>query len=189
MAIVSGGPGTTVGDVHVETTMAAFPDDVVESHSDKFSKLTFKGNNLALLGKSKMQLLPNAAKLLDGGIVVSTDTNFEVHSECFAVTPTSKSAKFSVTPYQGRMYVYAEQGDAVVKATKFSREMRVPQGKTVAITDPCKPGGRIDFASDADKIYLIVMGGAAAAGTAVVCSLPQDISPDKRKRACWSSDK
>ena len=188
MAIVSGGPGTTVGDVHVETTMAAFTNDVVETHSDQFSKLTLKGNNLALLGKSKMQLLPNAAKLLDGGIVVTTETNFEVRSECFSVIPVSKSAKFSVTPYQGRLYVYAERGDAMVKTMK-SREMRVPQGKTLAITNPCQPGGRMDFASDADTRYLIAMGAAAAGGTAVVCSLPQDISPDQRKRACWSSNK
>lgn len=188
-AIVSGGPETTVGNVHVVTTMAAFPDDIVETHSEQFSKLTFAGNSLTLLGKSKIQLLPNAAKLLSGGIVISTDTHYEVQTDCLSVAPVSKPTRFSVTPYQGRTYVHAEQGDAVVRKDKPAREIRVPQGKTLAITNACKPGERMDFASDGDKAFKIAMVAATAAGAAVVCSLPQDISADKRKRICSSSDK
>jgi hypothetical protein len=189
-AIVSGGPGTTVGDVHVVTTMAAFPGDVVETHSDHFSRLTLEENGLTLLGKSKIQLLPNAANLMSGGIVVSTDTKYEVRTDCFSVVPVSKSTKFSVTPYEGRIYVYAEQGDAVVRKTKpGQREVRVPQGKTLAIANACKPGERMDFAGQSDTAFKIAMGAAAASGVAVVCSLPQDISPDKRKKTCGSSGK
>lgn len=187
-AIVSGGPATTVGDVQVVNTMAAFPKDVVETHSNNLAKLTFQGNILTLLGHSKITLLPDAAQLQGGGIVVSTATKYEVRGECFSVVPVAATAKFSVTPYAGRMYVHAEQGDLLVKKTGAAsqREVRVPQGKTLAITHACKPGGRLDFASDNDTAYKIAMNGAAAAGVMTVCSLPTGKhSMSAESRVCW----
>jgi hypothetical protein len=47
----------------------------------------------------------------------------------------------------------------------------------------------MDFASDGDKAWKIAMGAAAGTGVGVICLLPQDVSADKRKRNCWSTDK
>lgn len=186
-AIVSGGSATTVGDVQVVNTMAAFPKDVVETHSNNLAKLTFQGNILTLLGNSKIALLPDAAQLRGGGIVVATTTRYEVRSECFSAIPVSATAKFSVTPYAGRTYVHAEQGDVLVRKTaSTAREVRVPEGKTLAITNPCQPGGRLDFASDNDTAYKIALGGGAAAGAATACSLPTGKhAMSAESRACW----
>ncbi len=186
-AVVSGGPATTVGDVQVVNTMAAFPKDVVETHSNNLAKLTFQGNILTLLGHSKITLLPDAAQLQGGGIVVSTQTKYEVHAECLSVVPVSAAARFSVTPYAGRIYVHAEQGEVLVKKTaSVQREVRIPEGKTLAITHACKPGGLLDFATDNDMAYKIAMGGAAAAGVGTVCSLPTGKhSMSAESRVCW----
>ncbi len=166
-------------------SMAAFPNDVVETHSNHFANLTFNHNALTLLGNSRIKLHSNFSELLGGGIVVSTNTQYVVQAGCLSVAPVAKTSRYSVTPYEGRIYIRAESGSVMVKKTTSSpREISIPEGKTLAITNACRPGERMDFAGVNDTGYKIAMGAAAGAGAGAVCSLPQDISPDKRKRLC-----
>ncbi len=163
-------------------TMAAFPNNIVATHSNHFANLTFNRNTLTLLGNSKIKLLSNASELMGGGIVVSTSTQYEVLIGCLSVQPVGKPNTYSITPYQGRIYIRAEQGDVLVrKAIASAREVSIAQGKTLAITNACKAGEQMAFAADGDKIGKLVWGAAAGTGAGVVVAAPkQPISPDSR---------
>jgi hypothetical protein len=172
--IVSAGSDTTVSDTIVVGKMAAFPDDEVKTHSDNVANITFAGNALTVLGKSQIKLHENSSELLSGGTVVATTTRFMVRSSCFSAEPvSSNSSRYFVYPYQGRIYIQSEIGELLVKAR---REMRVPAGKTLAITLCGKPGERVQFANKTEFPFKTVFGGALA-GLATVPVLLKNTEP------------
>ena len=181
-AIVYGGSETTVDDTVVINQMAAFPENSVQTHSDKTARLSFHGNELTLLGNSRVQLHTDSAEL-SGGVVVTTTTRFIIKSDCFTAQPAaSGSSRYSVVPYQGRLYIHAEQGDVLVKA---KRELHVPAGKTAAIIACGKPGQILEFTRDGDLIDKLVLGGAVAAGAATITNLPcQPVSAESPEKKC-----
>jgi len=150
--------------------MAAFPEDDVETHSDKMANLTFSGSSVTVLGNSHIKLHVDAADLLAGGTSVTTSTRFAVRSGCFSAQPFDAiNARYSVVPYQGRIYIHAEQGDLLVKAR---RELRVPAGKTAVISSCGKPGEILEFTSGSNLPYQIVFGTALAAGAIAITQQP-----------------
>ena len=175
VAVVTGGGSTTVSGTIVVDKMAAFPEDDVETHSEKMASLTFGGNTMIVLGNSHVRLHAAAADLLSGGTVVTTSTRFTVQSSCLSAQPIAMSnSKYSVVPYQGRIYIHAEQGDVLVKAR---RELRVPSGKTAVISSCGKPGEILEFASGSNLPYQIVFGSAVAAGVIVITQPMSSESP------------
>jgi len=164
----------------VMNKMAAYPDDRIETHSDKHASVTLNGNSIVVLGNSNLKLEANAAELVSGGTVVKSSTQYVVHSSCFSVQPAGP-ATYSVVPYQGRIYIHAEQGDIIVKTR---REMRVPAGKTVAIAACGKPAETLDFAGNREWPYKLVFGGATGAGIAVIPILPRNVSAECPHEPC-----
>jgi hypothetical protein len=163
--------------------MAVFPEDEVETHSDKIASLTFTGNSLTVLGKSHIKFHAESADLLSGGTAVATKSRFLLKSSCFSAQPVAASgSRYSVVPNQGRIYIHAEQGDLLVKA---KREIRVPAGKTVAITSCGKPGEIIQFAGGSDFPFQAASAGALAGGTTTVVVFgKQPVSGECPNRSC-----
>ena len=173
--------------MHVVATMVAGLNDVVETHTNHSASITFKDNTLTLLGNSRIRVRENAADLLSGGVSVTSKGRYAIQSDCLTVVPVPQEARYSVVPYQNRIYIDAEQSNVSVKSNKSKREMSVPQGKTLAVTNACKPGELMDFAGQNDTWYKAAIGAAGPAGVTTVCSLPkgskQDMSAEKR--TCW----
>jgi hypothetical protein len=183
-AVVSAGPSTTVSGTMVVDKMAAFPEDDVETHSNKMANLTFTGNSLTVLGNSHIKLHEESADLISGGMVVSTASRFIVQSSCFSAQPVKATgSRYSVSPYQGRIYIHADQGDLLVKTR---REIRIPAGKTVAITSCGKPGEMVQFAGGNDGTLKAIFAGALAAGVGVAIALPdkQPVSSECPSHSC-----
>jgi hypothetical protein len=117
--------------------MIAYPDDRIETHSGNHASMTFNGNTIIVLGNTNLKLEANAAELISGGTVVSTTTRYAVHSGCFSVQPSSASARYSVVPYQGRIYIHAEEGEVIVKngmRCAFRRARRSQSGGAASPT-------------------------------------------------------
>ena len=162
--------------------MTVFPEDEVETHTDKVANLTARGTSLNVLGKSHIKYHVESAELLSGGTSVSTTSRFMIKSGCFSAQPAAETgSRYSVVPYQGRIYIHAEQGDLLVKT---KREMRVPSGKTVAITSCGKPGEVVQFAGDSNVISKLLFGSAVATGAASSIIIKQAISGECPTRSC-----
>ncbi len=160
--------------------MNAFPEDDVETHSDKMANLAFTGSSLTVLGKSHIKFHVDSADLISGGTSVFTTSRFVIKSSCFSAQPVvAAGSRYSVVPYQDRIYIRAEQGDLLVKA---KREVRVPSGKTVAITSCGKTGEVIQFTGGSDLPLQAVFAGAIGAAAATPLVIP--MSSECPTRSC-----
>jgi hypothetical protein len=113
-----------------------------------------------VLGKSHIKFHTESADLLSEGTAVWTTSRFAIKSRCFSAQPVAAAgSRYSVVPYQGRIYIHAEQGDLLVKARP---EMRVPAGKTVAITSCGKSGEVMRFVGGNEFPLQAVFAGALA---------------------------
>src|SRR5437899_4743009 len=86
------------------------------------------------------------------------------HRTCFSAQPVAATgSRYSVVPHKRSHQHHAEQGDLQVKAR---REMRVPAGKTLAITAWGKPGEVMRFAGGHEFPFQAIFAGALATGAA-----------------------
>jgi ferric-dicitrate binding protein FerR (iron transport regulator) len=138
--IVTAGPSATVDAVSVSNRMAAFEEQVIETHTGEVATLTSKGNTVKLLGHSKLKVREPADELISGGAWVSTTARLALQSDCYSVRPTTENGtRYSVFPYEGKIHVEVEQGEVVIKTR---RTLRVTAGKGAVITS-CGQSGEL----------------------------------------------
>ncbi len=171
MAVVFAGPDTTVDGTVVIDRMGAYPEELVETHSANAATMLVTGTVIQVLGNSRVRYHGTSAELLSGEVSVSTVTRFLVMSECFAAQPGPiGNTRYSITTYDSKLYLAAQQGELLVKAGK---EMRVPAGRVLAISSCGKPSELMQFVSAGDLRYKAAFGAtAAAAGASAIIIRP-----------------
>ncbi len=170
--IVSGDSAISVRGETVQGKAVVFPEDDIQTVSDKSATVTFSGNAVKVLGKSHIKLHDRSADLLSGGASINTTNQFTVRSACFSAQPVAAvGTRYFIVPRDERIFIQAEQGDLLIKAR---HDFKVPSGKTVAITDCGKPTESMQFVDS--YMAMKILGGAAAAGALAVPPLTSSSS-------------
>ncbi len=154
--------------------MLAFPDDIVETHSERPARLTFKGNVFTLLGNSKIKLnSESVAELQSGGIIVASSSRYTITSACFVAQPVSTiDTRYAIVPHEGKIFIRSEVGDLKVTSKASKQEVIVSHAGTAVFAGCGTPSAKLSVSGDSDRIYQGVFGSALGAGVAVVCTLP-----------------
>ncbi len=169
------GRGTTVNGNPALDGMHVFGGQLLHTDPGRVSDLLTRGSSLRLLGDTSLQFNGNSADLLQGGLALSTSTQFPTSSGCARITPLAATpSRYLVQVYQKVVYVTAEQNDVNVTARKT---VRVASGKTVAVY--CASAAQNIVSLGKDLPAKVIMGSAAAA--APLSALPssgskQDLS-------------
>ncbi len=159
--IVHAGKDTFVAGTRVLDSMTILPGDELETRGTEFATVLLPGTSLRVLGLSRIRYRGDFAELISGQVAVATTSRFKLKTSCFEIEPIDKSSSsFDVVPYQGRIYISAQNGDILIRGKK---SLRVAGGKTAAITGCGTAAERIELAGDGFPGKR-VWGGAAAAG-------------------------
>jgi hypothetical protein len=159
-----------VGDSRVDGAAASegmtiFDRNVVEALRN-YVDFTLPGSTVRVLPAAKVQYGANRVELQDGGATVNTSSEFAVHMNCLSVTPVSTSqTAYAVIPHDGRLFVTTEKGEVLVKGSR--REMRVPEGKTLAIGAWCKPGEYMQWAGNNELPLKVLYGAVVGASPSI----------------------
>jgi hypothetical protein len=163
LAIVRAGPGTFIEGVQILDMMTITPGEILETRGREFASIFLQGTSLRVMGLSRIRYGAAFAELISGQASVTTTSKFRIRSGCYEVEPMLLgNTEFDVVPYQGRIYVSANNGDVQIRAR---RKFRVPNGRTAAITGCGTAAEKIELAgtSAAPKI---IYGGTSLAGGA-----------------------
>src|SRR3954454_11627968 len=159
-----------VGDSKVDGASASegmtlFDGNVVEALSN-YVDFTVPGGTVRVLPAAKVQYHANLVELQNGGTTVTTDSAFAVHMECLSVTPVSTShTVYAVMQSEGRVFVTTDKGEVLVKGSR--REMRVPEGKTLAVGAWCKPGEYMQWAGNGELPLKVLYGAVLGASPSI----------------------
>lgn len=150
-----------MGGFRVLDSMTIVPGDDLETRGSEFATLLLPGSSIRVLGGSRIRFQGSFAELISGQVSVATTSRFRLKSSCFEIEPIDKrSSIFDVVPYQGRIYVFAESGELLIRG---KRDLRIVGGKTASITGCGTTAERIELAGDKFPGKW-VWGGAAAGG-------------------------
>ncbi|HWR14117.1 MAG TPA: hypothetical protein VN577_04780 [Terriglobales bacterium] len=117
---------------------------------------------------SQTQMHDGWAALDYGKASVSTSTQFQVKSKCYAVHPVQKTdSRYSVIPFRERIYISSQQGELLVIARKVHR---VKPGTTLVITACGDPKEAVAWAGN-DALPKQIF---AAAGIGGILAVPRD---------------
>lgn len=159
--IVHAGKDTFLAGTRVLDSMTILPGDELETRSAEFATVLLPGTSLRVLGLSRIRYRGDFAELIRGQVSVATTSRFRLKSNCFEIEPVDKSSSsFDVVPYQGRIYISAQNGDILIRGKKG---LRVAGGNTAAITGCGTSAERIEIAGNRFP-GKIVWGTAAAGG-------------------------
>jgi len=170
--------GTTVDGTTALEGMRISIGQHVHTPAGHFSELLTHGSTLRVLGNASLEFDGALANLVEGGVALSTSSQFPVHCACATVAPVnSAKTRYTVQLQQKTVYVAAEEGDLLVKSQRKSKT--VPAGKTAAVL--CGAAAQ-DILLVGSDISTKVFAGSVAASVAAPMLTRQNVSGESPDR-------
>ncbi len=146
----------------------------VHTPAGRFSELFTRGTTVRVLGNANVNFDGESATVTEGGVALTTASQFPVHCSCATVSPVKDDkTRYTVQLEQKTVYVIVEEGDVLVKSQKKSKT--VPSGKTVAVL--CGAAAQeIVFAGGGVPVNVIAGSVAASAVAGPVINWKMNIS-------------
>lgn len=122
-------------------TSAIFPGDNVRVPARSVASITAAGSTVLVPANSQITFNGDSISLEpQSAVSVSTSVGLAAEVGHLKITPASKSAKFDVGRYNGRVVVIAKQGSVTVAG--LGANAVVPEGGNTSVPDPepQKPG-------------------------------------------------
>jgi hypothetical protein len=177
-AMLHSSGGVQVNGNGVPSSLAIFPDDLVQTSRNVQAKIDAEGSTAVIAPDSLVQFEGNQLFLEHGAVQVTTSTQMTVRAGCVTVIPVVTGwTQYNVTDLDGKVTVVADKNDVNIERrktasqpqpeAKHSEKVTVREGEQATREDKCGAAIRVpDYV--AGKAAFLNRWEAVAAGTVAV---------------------
>ncbi len=129
----SSGSGVLVNRNPAPTSIALFPDDLIETPQNDVARIELSGSTADINTDTMVQFEGDELVLDHGSLSVSTTRGLRVRVGCLTVTPVNLSqwTQYNVSDVDGKVTVNAAKSDVYIDSrAKKAQEAKNPSGST-----------------------------------------------------------
>jgi hypothetical protein len=162
--------GTTVDGFRAIADMHVFAGSVIRTPAAKQALLRAEHASIQILGNSELQFGVELSQLNRNSVMLSTTAKHAIRCRCVTAIPSSTTQTTYVVQLVNdkenvdMVYVHAEAGDLVVKASK---DVILHPKKTIVV-DCTKPVPPMVLAGESDAVSKAIMGLSIAASPTIL---------------------